>query len=77
LGGGKWGYQSHQICEMATAIQDNKHILVELLNAVAQTEHIIDWAESGETVRHRKDCSGAERDLYEMWLDVFDKLYND
>ena len=46
------------------------------LRAVAEREHIVDWAECGDTVRRREeDGSGAERDLYDLWLKTFNEVY--
>lgn len=75
MSGGMWGYQQYRIEELAETISQETYPLVEFIKAVAQTEHIIDWAESGDTVRRREDGSGAEHDLYELWLGVFVKLY--
>ena len=69
MSGGRWGYQQYHIEEQA-------EWLPELLKAVAQTEHIVDWAESGDTVRRREDGTGAEQDLYELWLETFTRLFD-
>jgi hypothetical protein len=70
VSGGKWGYQSYRIEEQAEALSG-------FVKAIAQSEHIIDWAESGDTVRRREDGSGAERDLYDLWLATFNMIYGD
>ena len=68
MSGGTWGYQSHKISDAATGI-------VKFVRAIAESEHIIDWAESGDTVRRREDGSGAERDLYDLWLKTFNEVF--
>lgn len=75
MSGGAWNYQQYRIEEIAEAVADNTNPLVEFIKAVAETEHIIDWAESGDTVRRREDGSGAEHDLYELWLKTFNRVY--
>ena len=47
----------------------------KFIEAIAESEHIIDWAEAGDTVRRREDGSGAERDLYDLWLKTFNEVY--
>ena len=76
MSGGAWNYQQFRIEELASGLAENRDVLVELLKAAAQSEHIVDWAESGDTVRRREDGSGAERDLYDLWLATFEKLYH-
>jgi hypothetical protein len=68
VSGGRWGYQSWKIKDQAETIS-------KFVNAIADSEHIIDWSESGDTVRRREDGSGAERDLYDLWLKTFDEVY--
>jgi hypothetical protein len=68
MSGGRWGYQSWKI-------KDSAEGLARFVEAIAESEHIIDWAESGDTVRRREDGSGAERDLYDLWLKVFDEAF--
>jgi len=73
MSGGRWQYQSHRIDELASDLERNE--IVRFLKAVARSEHIIDWAECGDTVRRCEDGSGAERDLYDLWLNTFKELY--
>ena len=68
MSGGQWGYQSWRIKESTDRI-------AKFIMAVGESEHIIDWAESGDTVRRRDDGSGAERDLYDLWLKTFNEVY--
>ena len=75
VSGGHWRYQSYRIEELASELDTRTNVLVELVRAAARTEHIIDWSESGDTVRRREDGSGAERDLYDLWRDTFNRLY--
>lgn len=76
MSGGRWFYQKYRIEELAEGLKEDRNVLVELLKAAAETEHIVDWAESGDTSRRREDGSGAERDLYELWLRTFERLYD-
>ena len=55
MSGGTWGYQQFRIEELAEALTEDRHILVELLKAAARSEHIVDWAESGDTIRETRD----------------------
>lgn len=73
MSGGRWGYQSHRIRDWAGVIPR----LGKFIDAIAQSEHIIDWAESGDTVRRREDGSGAEHDLYELWLATFNDAFEE
>lgn len=75
MSGGAWGYKQFHLDDLATELETGTSELVELIKAVARTEHIVDWAESGDTVRRREDGSGAERDLYDLWRETFNKLY--
>jgi hypothetical protein len=70
MSGGTWGYQSYKI-------KDSIEGIAAFIEAIAESEHIIDWAESGDTVRRREDGSGAERDLYDLWLKTFNKVFGD
>jgi len=68
MSGGAWNYQSWKIKEWAPAV-------AKFVEAIGESEQIIDWAESGDTVRRREDGSGAECDLYELWLKTFNEVY--
>jgi len=68
VSGGRWGYQSQRI-------KDVIPVLAKFAEAISESKHIIDWAESGDTVRRREDGSGAERDLYDLWLKTFEEIY--
>lgn len=68
MSGGHWNYQQYKIEEQA-------EMVAAFLKAVAASEHIIDWAECGDTVRRSEDGSGAERDLYDLWLKTFDEVF--
>jgi hypothetical protein len=70
MSGGAWGYQQWRLEEKADE-------LAKLIKAVAETEHLVDWAECGDTVRRREDGSGAERDVYDLWLKTFNEIYGD
>lgn len=69
MSGGRWNYQQYRIEEQA-------EVVAKFLKAVAQSEQIVDWAESGDDVRHDpEDGSGAERELYDLWLKTFTEVY--
>lgn len=72
MSGGRWGYQQWRIQEQA---EDAVRLIKAFGEAVAESEHIVDWAECGDTVRRREDGSGAERDLYDLWLKTFGEVY--
>ena len=77
MSGGHWNYQQWKIEELAESLQAGTFPLVQFIKAVAKSEHIVDWAESGDTVRRREDGSGAERDLYDLWLKTFNKVFGE
>ena len=70
MSGGRWNYQSWRI-------KDQAETIARFIEAIGESEHIIDWAESGDTVRRREDGSGAERDLYDLWLKTFEAVFGD
>lgn len=70
MSGGRWNYQSYKIRDWAAVVP-------KFMEAIAESEHIIDWAECGDTVRIREDGSGAERDLYDLWLKTFNEVFGD
>lgn len=74
MSGGRWNYQSWRLRD---AVEEGgwHWQLGKFIEAIAQSEHIVDWAESGDTVRRREDGSGAERDLYDLWLKTFNEVY--
>jgi len=63
VSGGNWGYQEHHLNELA----DETRII---LQAVAKTEHIVDWAISGDTL-----IEDASRQLFELWRETFNNLW--
>lgn len=69
MSGGAWGYQSWRLEEKADLLSGE---IPELLRAVARSERIVDWSESCDTLR--KD---AERELYDNWVETFNRLYGD
>jgi hypothetical protein len=69
MSGGRWNYQQWHIEELAGEQLSPEYR--ELLMAVAETEHIVDWAECSDTSRE-----SAEQALYDLWVKVFDKLYS-
>lgn len=73
MSGGRWGYRSWRIRDQA---EDIAKFIKAFSEAIAQSEHIVDWAECGDTVRRREDGSGAERDLYDLWLKTFDEVFD-
>ncbi|HEY1705569.1 MAG TPA: hypothetical protein VGG75_38275 [Trebonia sp.] len=74
MSGGRWNYQEWRIRDFG---EDVTRFIGQFAGAIAQSEHIVDWAESGDTTRRREDGSGAERDLYDLWLKTFDDVYGD
>lgn len=72
MSGGRWNYQQYKIEEQAETLT---RFIGQFAEAIAQSEHIIDWAECGDTVRRAEDGSGAERDLYDLWLKTFDEVF--
>lgn len=70
MSGGTWGYQSWKIKDLA-------EMAGKFIHAIGESEHIIDWAQAGDTTRRREDGSGAERDLYDLWLKTFNEVYGD
>lgn len=67
MSGGRWNYAENQITEDAELTLPR---LALLLKAVAQTEHLIDWAESADTSR-----ADAESKVYDLWVATFDEVY--
>ena len=76
MSGGRWGYQSWQIQEQVEDLSLSIDKFRKFTKAIAESEHIIDWAECGDTVRRREDGSGAEKDLYDLWLKTFDDVFH-
>jgi hypothetical protein len=70
MSGGAWNYQEHRIRESAETV-------AAFIEAIAESEHIVDWAESGDSVRRREDGTGAEKDLYDLWLKTFNKVFGE
>lgn len=68
MSGGTWNYQSWKIKEWA-------EYAPKFIEAIAESEHIIDWAEADDTARRREDGTGAEKDLYELWLKTFKEVF--
>ena len=66
MSGGHWNYQNRDIQDFA----DNCDYIKEILGKAAETAHIIDYAESGDTLR--KD---ARKEIYELWRDFFEEKY--
>lgn len=62
MSGGRWAYMEHKLREMSVDVQ-------KLLEAVAQSEHIVDWSECSDTSR-----ADAEKELYDLWVKTFDEV---
>lgn len=75
MSGGAWGYQQWRIEELAERLRAGTEPLARFIDAIAKSEHIVDWAESGDTTRRREDGTGAEKDLYDLWLKTFNEIY--
>ena len=67
MSGGHWNYQDREIEEIA----DKCDYLKDILYRVSETTRIIDYAESGDTLKE-----DAREVLYNLWKDFFDKKYN-
>lgn len=65
MSGGRWGYQADRLREQAKS-------MTKILEAVAESEHIIDWATSGDT-----SIEGAQVKLFELWEQTFESLYDE
>jgi hypothetical protein len=68
MSGGRWGYQQWKIQELAENLASDA--MVQFLKAIAETEHLIDWAVCGDTLRE-----DVEPKLYDLWRDTFDRVY--
>ena len=66
MSGGRWDFQDNEISEIA----DKCDFIKRILHNVSETAHIIDWAESGDTLKE-----DAKKELYNLWKDFFDKRY--
>jgi len=75
MSGGRWNYQSWQIIDLFADIEKSIDMVKKFSKAIGESEHIIDWAECGDSVRRMEDGSGAEKDLYDLWLKTFDEVY--
>jgi membrane glycosyltransferase len=69
VSGGHWGYQSWKIRD---AMLDEGEFakLRAIIEAVAETEHIVDWAICGDTTRE-----DAEPKLFDLWVKTFDRIF--
>jgi hypothetical protein len=65
MSGGTWNYQNRQIHQKAREI-------ARLLDAVAETEQIVDRAVAGDT-----NHEDAGRHLVRLWEKTFEDLYGD
>ena len=63
MSGGHWNYQSHDISDFAGKV-------AVFLEAVAESERLIDWAISGDTAKEEEMLK-----LWDLWEDAFDKVY--
>lgn len=63
MSGGHWNYKQYEIEEQAERVS-------KLLAAVAETEHIIDWAICGDT-----SIAEAPQKLFDLWEKTFDEIY--
>lgn len=69
MSGGHWGYQSWKLRD---AMLDEGELakLRKFVEAVAKTEHIVDWAICGDTLREN-----AEHELFDLWVKTFDEVF--
>lgn len=63
MSGGRWGYQRYRLEEKAEEVG-------KLLQAVAETEELVDWAVSGDSNQAE---AGAK--LLALWERTFTELY--
>jgi hypothetical protein len=75
MSGGTWNYKQWEIHDLAVMLEERALPLAEFIKTVAETEHIIDWEESGDTARRLPDGDDAEHRLYELWLNTFNRVY--
>lgn len=64
MSGGEWGYQALKLEEVG-------EMALKFFNALAETERICDWSESGDTCR-----ADAEPKLYDLWVKTFNEVYH-
>lgn len=77
MSGGRWNYQYWNVQDQVEDLSLSIEKFKKFTKAIGESEHIIDWAESGDTVRRREDGSGAEKDLYDLWLKTFDEVFGE
>lgn len=75
MSGGRWNFQSWKIVDLFEDVGNDLEKLRKFAKVIGESEHIVDLAECGDAVRRREDGSGAERDLYDLWLKTFDEIY--
>lgn len=63
MSGGHWGYQSERIRDQGERMQ-------QLLNTVAKTEHLMDWAICADTAIEEE-----KHKLWDLWEEYFDSQY--
>lgn len=76
MSGGRWNYQAENIVRIADELVENRFMLIEIVKSAAKSERIIDYAESGDSVRRREDGTGAEKDLYDLWYQTFSTMFD-
>jgi hypothetical protein len=69
MSGGTWGYQSWKLPEDTQAACNR---IMAFSAAIAESEHLIDWAESGDSSRE-----STEPKLYDLWLKTFNEVFGE
>ena len=69
MSGGAWGYQQYRLEEKAEMLRTE---LAEILEAVAKTEHLVDWAVCCDTSKET-----AAPLLFDLWHETFNSIYKD
>jgi hypothetical protein len=64
MSGGHWGYQRQGLIDMGADV-------AMLLEAVGETERLLDYAICADTSR-----ADTERKLFDLWEQTFDRLYD-
>lgn len=63
MSGGAWGYKQFELERQAEQFKI-------ILETVAKTEHIVDWAVCADTF-----VDEAAEELFNLWRETFERLY--
>ena len=70
MSGGRWDYAQYKIEDLAAEYRVGSKVHI-LLMAVAKCEHLIDWAEAGDSAR-----ANAEPKVYDILRGAFSELWD-